>query len=116
MEHREKILKTLQEGGVLEGKVWKQERPEWCTHKDCIFKRRGMNLLCGGELPEPQSHGKIEGINTHRFCIRAPRQDNIEQYDLTDLQLNADDLDWFRWIFDALDGKMPSWLSKKSQE
>jgi len=30
------------------------------------------------------------------------------------MQVNATDLEWFRWVFDALDGKITSWLSKEA--
>ena len=32
-----------------------------------------------------------------------------------DLHVNKTDLDWFRWIFDALDGKKTSWLSMRKE-
>jgi hypothetical protein len=43
-------------------------------------------------------------MNTHRICIVAG--------EVIDLQVNGTDLEWFRWIFDALDGKATSWLSR----
>jgi len=30
---------------------------------------------------------------------------------ITDLMVNATDLDWMRWVFDALDGEITSWLN-----
>lgn len=86
---------------------WKQERPEWCPHQDCIFKRRAMDSMCGGELPEPILHD--ENPNTHRMCLR----ESDPPYGIGDYQVDANDLDWFRWIFDALDGKATSWLSNR---
>ncbi len=83
---------------------WKQERPAWCPHDECIFKRRAMDSLCGGELPTPEPHDG--DMNTHRFCM------NLDGV-VDDYQVNKTDLDWFRWIFDALDGKQSSWLSRR---
>ena len=85
---------------------YEQVRPKWCKHHSCIFKRRAMDNICGGDLPEPQDHGKCKKVNTHRVCIRFEEEGVI-----TDIQLNDTDLDWFRWIFDALDGEKTSWIS-----
>ena len=82
---------------------FKQEKPEWCPHSDCAFRRRVQDSICGGVLPEPESHG--EDYNTHRICIKT---DSV-----FDLQVNNTDLEWFRWVFDSLDGKTTSWLSKR---
>lgn len=85
---------------------WKQTRPEWCPHKDCQFKRRAMDSLCGGKLPDPVKHDTA--LNTHRVCIK----DSALAGDVFDLQVNSTDLEWFRWIFDALDKKRTGWLSR----
>ena len=82
--------------------VWKQERPAWCPHRNCVFSRRSQDALCGGSLPKPAPHDGDE--NTHRLCIKAG--------EVFDLQVNKTDLGYFRWILDALDGKKTSWLSK----
>lgn len=87
-------------------KTYRQERPEWCKHKDCQFRRRVVDSICGGEMPEPLPHRG--DLNTHRFCLKGALQGNDGVFDL---QVNASDLDWFRWIFDALDGKRTSSLS-----
>ena len=63
-----------------------------------------MEHLCGGDLPKPEPHGG--DFNNHRICINAGDP-------VFDLQVNDTDLDWFRWIFDALDGKATSWLSTR---
>ena len=84
------------------GETYKQERPVWCPHKDCIFLRSGgTSSMCGGKLPLSTEHNG--GINTHHFCLSEGGDSCYE--------VNANDLDWFRWIFDALDGKKTSWLS-----
>lgn len=88
----------------MEPKIWKQERPYWCKHQDCIFKKRHQDALCGGDLPNPESHNG--DFNYHRFCIR------FNDNDIVDIQVNDSDLDYFRSIFDALDGKKTSWLTK----
>ncbi len=80
-----------------------QDRPRWCPHQDCIFQRRVLDSICGGELPNPVEHDGDK--NTHRVCINA---DSV-----FDLQVNKTDLGWFRWVFDALDGQRSSWLSKQ---
>jgi hypothetical protein len=77
---------------------WKQERPEWCPHQDCIFQRRAMDSLCGGKLPEPVEHDG--DFNTHRLCINGAMPND----EVFDLQVNKGDLFWFRFIFEALDG------------
>jgi hypothetical protein len=82
-----------------EAQQWKQERPAWCPHKDCLFKRRAMDSLCAGELPKPEPHDGDE--NTHRFCINGA----MPKAEVFDLQVNTSDLFWFRWIFSAIDGK-----------
>lgn len=97
---------------MSEAKVWKQERPAWCPHNDCIFKRRLMDEACVGELPEPADHGDAKRVNTHRLCINADSPDESRKM-LTDLQVNKSDLDWFRWLFDAIDGRKTSWLSNR---
>lgn len=85
-------------------KIWKQERPFWCKHNGCIFKKRHQDALCGGQLPKPEEHNG--DFNIHRFCIR------FESGEVVDIQANDSDLDYFRSIFDALDGKKTSWLTK----
>lgn len=90
--------------------IYKQERPSWCPHHNCIFKRRVMDGACGGQLPLPEPHGA--DFNTHRFCINKDLEAGIAE--VFDLQVNETDLDWFRWIFDALDGKRTSWLSRRA--
>lgn len=83
------------------------ERPKWCPHPDCQFKRHGDNVICGGILPEPADHGKCKKVNDKRICFK-PFDDNA----VIDYQVNDADLEWFRWIFDALDGKKTSWMSR----
>lgn len=47
---------------------WKQERPDWCRHRDCGFVFRSQDAACAGRLPVPEVH---EGdSNTHRLCLR----------------------------------------------
>ena len=98
VEHMKKEIKKRLE----KPESWKQERPSWCPHQDCIFLRQTQGLLCGGELPKPEPHD--EGENTHRLCIKAG--------EVFDLQVNKTDCDGIRFILDALDGKKTSWRSK----
>lgn len=86
---------------------WKQEKPEWCPHGDCIFKRRVQDGFCGGYLPVPQEHDS--DYNTYRICLRSDDA-------LADYQVNKTDLDWLRWLFDVLDERQTSWLSKDTSE
>ena len=88
-----------------EMKKWKQERPEWCKYKNCIFLRRAMDAICGGRLPKPILHQSTP--NTHRLCI-------VDDEGMMHYLVNDNDLQWWRWIMDALDGKKTSWLSKYS--
>lgn len=85
---------------------WKQERPEWCPHQDCVFLRQSQGLLCGGHLPKPEPHDGDE--NTHRLCIKAAG--------VFDLQINRTDCDSIRFILDALDEKKTSWRSYHKRE
>lgn len=55
--------------------------------------------MCAGNLPEPAPHK--DDFNTYRFCLNGA-EDNGRIFDL---QVNNTDLWWFRWLFDALDGK-----------
>jgi len=95
------------------------KRPDWCKHKDCNFVRAfqvlGMpNGICGGKKPVSSNHKQPgmaphEGIkvNDLRFCIKfdAPN-------DIVDVSCHKGDLDYFRYIFDCLDGKCTSWLTE----
>ena len=87
--------------------TWKQERPAWCPHPGCGFLRRVQDALCGGKLSVPEPHDGDH--NTHRLCQRDGDCSRVY-----DWQVNATDLDGFRWIFDALDGKVTSWRSKRA--
>ena len=66
--------------------------------------RRVQDAACGGQLPQPVPHDA--DYNTHRLCLNAGEP-------VFDLQVNASDIEWLRWIFDALDGKRTSWLSHR---
>jgi hypothetical protein len=87
--------------------IWRQERPTWCPHNSCIFRRRAMDSICGGELAEPEMHGGDQ--NTHRLCLRS-------DVETVDFHVNASDLGWLRWIMDALDGQATSWLSRQGEQ
>lgn len=95
----------------LEKWGWKQRRPDWCPKANCIFKRRAMDSICGGFLPEAIEHAG--DFNTFCFCIN---DDETPDVPVLPLMVNKSDLDWFRWIFDALDGKRTSWLSMTKEE
>ena len=85
---------------------WKQERPERCPHDDCnsLFKRRVEDKICGCTLLVPQEH---EGDkNPYRICLNFDTE-------VIDIKINDTDTERFRWVFDALDGKKTSWLSKR---
>ena len=86
-----------------ERKVWKQERPTWCPKPDCDFKRRVMDSLCGGRLPEPVPHAG--DFNTVRICFN---DDLTPDVPVMPIMFNESDLNWLRWIFDALDGRSTS--------
>ena len=95
--------------------TYKQERPSWCPHQDCIFQRRALDSICGGKLPNPNEPEKDAFGQVHRndvrFCINETHQPGKDA-NVFDLKCNPSDLDWIRFIFDALDGKKTSWLSK----
>jgi len=90
---------------------YKQERPAWCPHQDCVFRRRVGDAMCGGQLPKPEPHDGDE--NTHRLCINEKQDPLAAVTGVFDLQVNKSDLGWFRWVMDALDGEKTSWLSKR---
>ena len=87
--------------------TWRPEHPSWCPHADCVFRRRVMDDLCGGQLPKPEPHD--EDMNTHRVCFNGL----AENGGVLDLQVNGSDLEWMRWVLDALDGRTTSWLSRR---
>lgn len=76
--------------------LWKQERPAWCTHKDCRFKRRAQDALCCGHLPEPEPHDG--GFNIYRICLNGADKDG----GVFDLQINKTDIYYLRKMFIAL--------------
>lgn len=78
---------------------WKQERPDWCPHGDCQFKRRAMDYMCVGHLTKFTKHDG--DWNHHRLCLNGVSDTGS----IFDLQVNNTDLWRFRWLFDALDGK-----------
>ncbi len=84
---------------------WKQERPSWCPHISCQFKRRVQDAFCCGKLYEPQPHGA--DWNDARICFNCHDDGSIQNY-----MVNKTDVGYLRWILDALDGKKTSWLSK----
>ena len=84
---------------------WKQERPSWCHHNDCLFKRRCQDALCCGELPAADSHDG--DFNYYRICVNV-----AEDRKGCDYLVNNTDLEYLRWILDALDGKNTSWISR----
>lgn len=99
---------SLHKGVKMTGE-FRQERPVWCQHKDCKFKRISQDKICGGELSEPQPHDPGgPPVNTHRFCLR----DALPKGEIFDLQVHNQDLESMRWVFDALDGKKTSWMSQ----
>lgn len=87
--------------GSVAVSLWKQERPEWCPHRDCKFKRRAQDALCCGHLPEPVPHD--EDFNIFRICLNGV----AERGGVLDLQINKTDIYHFRRMFAALaeDGK-----------
>ena len=74
-------------------KVWKQERPEWCPHSNCLFAFRVTDAMCGGKLPEPEPHDR--DFNTHRFCLNGASDSG----GVFDLQINKTDIWWFKKLF-----------------
>ena len=79
--------------------TYKQERPAWCPHNECQFKRRAMDNACVGHLQTPTEHDG--GFNHYRLCLNGVADNG----GVFDLQVNNTDLWWLRWLFDALDGK-----------
>jgi len=94
--------------------TYKQERPVWCPHQDCQFRRRAMDSLCGGMLPkevkETDQFDQLH-VNDMRVCLNETHQPP-PNHKIVDFKVNDGDLDWFRFVFDALDGKETSWLSR----
>jgi len=84
---------------------FQQTKPSWCPMKECGFIRITQDSVCCGVLSKPEPHD--EAYNTHRICffdgIHPPQP----------FMVNETDLEYFRWIFDAIDGKKTSWLSRR---
>lgn len=103
---------------MAEGTVYKQERPSWCPHAStCKFKRRAMDSMCGGELPaevKETDEFKQLHINDLRVCLNETHQPPPNAK-IIDFMVNDSDLDWFRFVYDALDGKKTSWLSTRME-
>ena len=73
---------------------FKQERPQWCPHLNCIYKRVSQDKIYGGELPEPQPHDPGgPSVNTHRLCLK----DALPNNEIFDLMVH--------------NGKITSWMS-----
>ena len=105
--------KEVHERATAKANTFKQERPPWCTHKDCQFLITTQGLMCGGKLPKPLPHDPGgPAVNTHRFCLYG----TLPNDEIFDLCVNDGDLQGFRYIFDALDGKKTSWLTKARRE
>lgn len=91
---------------MSEQEVWRQERPTWCPHISCWFRRRVQDAFCCGKLYEPVAHGADS--NDYRICFNCMDDGSLQDY-----MVNNSDLDYLRWILDALDGKSTSWLSRR---
>lgn len=76
--------------------TWKQERPKWCQHTECLFKRRVMDAACVGHLPKPVQHGA--DFNTHRVCLNGAADNG----GVFDLQINDTDIWWCGWLFESI--------------
>jgi len=72
------------------------ERPKWCSHKDCIVFRCFQDVMCSGKLPEPKEHDK--DFNTHRFCLKNALPNN----EIFDLQINKSDAYFFKLLFEVV--------------
>ena len=63
----------------------KEDRPDWCQHKECLFQIQSQNKMCLGKLNKPEPHDN--DFNTHRLCI-----DTSETgHGIFDLQINWTD-------------------------
>ncbi len=91
--------------------IWKQERPKWCSFNDCGFKRRVQDAFCCGVLPEPAPHNG--DFNDYRICLCGSEKHQVDGFNGEHYQVNDTDLEYLRWIFDGLDGKKTSWISKR---
>jgi len=76
--------------------VFIQQRPAWCPHQTCQFKRRVTDTMCAGRLPKRESHDGDH--NTHRLCLNGASDSGA----VFDLQINKTDVYWFRWLFEAI--------------
>ncbi len=76
--------------------TWKNERPKWCPHLDCIHKILSQNKLCGGKLSKPVPHDN--DFNDLRICLKGVLPNN----EIFDLQVNKSDLYHFGRIFKVL--------------
>ena len=93
---------------MTDKEIWRQERPSWCPHADCVFVRRVTDTMCGGQLPNPEAHDG--DFNTHRFCLNGV----IDDGEVFDLQINRTDAGWFLWLFNAMFSEL-TYLGEKSE-
>lgn len=56
-------------------------RPTWCPHIECAFRKRVGNLCCSGKLEQPQN-----SLITHRLCLTGMQLDD----GITELKLSWD--------------------------
>lgn len=82
----------------LTAQEWRQERPSWCPHRDCEFKKRSMDKLCSGSLPEQASHDG--DWNTHRLCIN----EVLPKGEVFDLMINKTDAWWLSYVLSEVTG------------
>ena len=73
-----------------------KERPKWCSHNNCIFKRAYQDCMCIGGLPKKVKHNK--DYNTHRWCLK----NVLPNREIFDLQINKTDIYWFTLLFKAI--------------
>ena len=104
------LISTDVEKGIIMTSIevieWKQERPEWCSQEKCQFLRRVMDDACIGKLDTPEDHEGID--NTHGWCMAGVVEDHILH-----LETNITDIEYMRWLFDAVDDGHSSWLSNR---
>jgi len=73
-------------------------RPTWCPFSDCDCLQSSADAICGGTLPVPEGHAG--GENDMRFCVK-----QCDAPEVTSFMVNDIDLDWFRRVFDGMQGK-----------
>lgn len=82
-------------------------RPAWCPLRDnCAFVEQVADKMCCGRPPKPVMHDVV--ANDMRLCLYFESTEEV-----FNVAIDKVDLDWFRYLFDRLDGQRTSTVWKR---